>query len=112
MDWQKTGDGRAGDETVKPQSVLAVYLLFWMLTLFAVLPFGVRTSHDDGSESVPGQASSAPSNPMIGKKLLWTTLISGVLFALFLANYTYGWITVDDVPFWRTRGPYAPGPSA
>jgi predicted secreted protein len=45
---------------------------------------------------------------MIGKKLLWITLISGVLFGLFMANYEFGWIVVDDVPFWRTRGPYAP----
>ena len=86
----------------------AIYLLFWTLTLFDVLPFGVRTTEEDGSEPVPGQASSAPSNPMIGKKLLWTTLISGVLFGLFMANYEFGWIVVDDVPFWRTRGPYAP----
>ncbi len=93
---------------MKPQSALAIYLLFWTLTLFAVLPFGVRTHHDDGSEPPAGHASSAPTNPMIGRKLLWTTLISGVLFGLFMANYHYGWIGVNDVPFWRTHGPYAP----
>jgi predicted secreted protein len=94
---------------VKLQSALAIYLLFWTLTLFAVLPFGVRTHHEDGSEPIAGQASSAPSNPMIARKLAWTTLISGLLFGLFMANYQFGWIEVDDVPFWRTRGPYAPG---
>ena len=93
---------------MKLQSALAIYLLFWTLTLFAVLPFGVRTTHDDGSEPIPGQASSAPSNPMIGKKLLWTTLISALLFGVFLANYQFGWLEVDDVPFWRNHGPYAP----
>jgi len=93
---------------LKLQSALAIYLLFWTLTLFAVLPFGVRTTEEDGSEPIAGQASSAPTNPMIGKKLAWTTLISGILFGLFMANYVYGWIGVDDVPFWRTRGPYAP----
>ena len=93
---------------MKLQSALAIYLLFWTLTLFAVLPFGVRTPDEDGSDAVPGQASSAPSNPMIAKKLLWTTLISGLLFGLFMANYIEGWIGVDDVPFWRTHGPYRP----
>lgn len=93
---------------MKLQSALAIYLLFWTITLFAVLPFGVRTSDEAGDTAVPGQAPSAPANPMIGRKLAWTTLISALLFGLFLANYTYGWIGVDDVPFWRTRGPYAP----
>ncbi|MBU6166295.1 MAG: DUF1467 family protein [Alphaproteobacteria bacterium] len=93
---------------MKLQSALAIYLLFWMLTLFAVLPFGVKTADEDGSETVPGQATSAPSNPMLWKKMAWTTAISAVLFGLFMANYVYGWVGVDDVPFWRTRGPYAP----
>lgn len=97
---------------MKPGSALAIYLLFWTLTLFAVLPFGVRTAEEDGVEQVPGQAPSAPANPMILKKLAWTSLIAAVLFGLFLANYHWGWVELDDVPFWRTRGPYAPGPAA
>lgn len=94
---------------MKPQSALAIYLLFWMITLFAVLPFGVKTP--DEHERVPGQAASAPSNPMLLKKMAWTTLISAMLFGIFAANYHYGWVEMDDVPFWRTRGPYAPEPA-
>lgn len=93
---------------MKLQSALAIYLLFWTITLFAVLPFGVKTAEEEGGEMVPGQASSAPANPMIWKKLAWTTLASAILFAIFAANYHYGWVELDDVPFWRTRGPYAP----
>lgn len=95
---------------MKIGSALAIYLLFWTITLFAVLPFGVRSNHEAAAEAVPGQDSSAPVNPMIGKKLAWTTLISGMFFAVFLANYHWGWVVLDDVPFWRTRGPYAPVP--
>ena len=96
---------------MKPQSALAIYLLFWTITLFAVLPFGVKTPDETGSGTVPGQAPSAPTNPMILKKLAWTTLISAILFGLFALNYTQGWVELDDVPFWRTRGPYAPVPA-
>ena len=56
---------------MKPQSALAIYLLFWTITLFAVLPFGVKTSDEAGGDSIPGQATSAPANPMILKKLAW-----------------------------------------
>ena len=81
-------------------SALAVYLLFWWLTLFAALPFGVRTSREAGQEPAPGEADSAPANPMLARKLAWTTVISAVLFALFYANLTAGWVTLDDIPGW------------
>jgi predicted secreted protein len=93
---------------VKPQSLVAIYLLFWVITLFVVLPFGVRTTREEGREPIPGEAESAPANPMILKKMAITTLLSALLFGLFWANYSFGWVEIDDVPFWRTRGPYAP----
>jgi predicted secreted protein len=93
---------------MKPASAVAIYLLFWALTLFAVLPFGVRTADEAGQTPVPGQADSAPQNPMLGKKLVWTTCISAVLFGLFYANYTLGWIGLEDIPGWRASGPYQP----
>ena len=64
-------------------SILAVYLLIWTVTLFAVLPFGVRTAEEAGEEKVPGQADSAPARPLLAKKLLWTTAISAVLMFAF-----------------------------
>ena len=85
---------------MQPFSAIVIYLLFWMLTLFAVLPFGVRTSAEAGEDEVRGQATSAPVNPMIRRKIVWTTLISGVLFGLYYANYVAGWVTIADVPGW------------
>lgn len=93
---------------MKPASMLAIYLLFWSLTLFAVLPFGVRTADEAGQEPVPGQADSAPQNPQLAKKLVWTTIIATFLFALFLANYINGWVLLEDIPGWEARGPYRP----
>ena len=80
---------------MKPVSIVAIYLLFWMLTLFAVLPFGVRTSREEGQEPVPGEADSAPVNPQLKAKLAWTTLISALIFGLFYANYVFGWLTIS-----------------
>ncbi len=72
-------------------SILAIYLLIWTVTLFAVLPFGVRTAEEAGEDKVKGQADSAPARPMLAKKLLWTTLISAVLMVgfWFLARAGY-----------------------
>lgn len=78
-------------------SVLAIYVLFWTVTLFAVLPYGVRTSEEAGEELVPGQASSAPHQFSLPRKLLWTTLISAALFGLFYLNWVQGWIDRADL---------------
>ena len=45
---------------MKLTSILAIYLLFWVMSLFLVLPFGVRTAEEAGAERVPGHAESAP----------------------------------------------------
>ncbi len=34
-------------------SALAIYVLFWFLAVFLVLPFGVRTTHEAGGEHIP-----------------------------------------------------------
>lgn len=82
---------------MKIGSAIAIYLLFWAISLFVILPFGVRTHEEAGIERVPGQADSAPHAPMLWRKLLFTTLLSAVLFGLFYANLANGWIGLDDV---------------
>lgn len=77
-------------------SALALYLLFWVFTFFLVLPFGVRTSEEEGEALVPGQADSAPSHISIPRKLMWTTLVSALAFGLFMANWQFGWITREE----------------
>ena len=84
-------------------SILAIYLLFWTFTLFLVLPYGVKTAEEAGEETIRGHAPSAPHSVSMRKKLLWTTIVSALLFGLFWLNYSYGWITVDDIPGWRPQ---------
>jgi predicted secreted protein len=78
-------------------SGLAIYVLFWVITAFIVLPIGVKTHNEMGIDMVPGQADSAPANFRPLRTILITTGLSAVLFGLFYANYVYGWIGVDDV---------------
>lgn len=80
-------------------SVLAIYFLFWVMSAFIMLPFGVRTADEAGVEKVPGQADSAPVNFRPGRLALRATIIAAVLTALFIANFTYGWITAADIDF-------------
>jgi predicted secreted protein len=78
-------------------SALAIYILFWSLSVFLVLPFGVRTTREAGGELVPGQAESAPHEFRAGRVAWRVTIVATTLFVLFLLNYTYGWITPQSV---------------
>jgi len=82
---------------VKLTSILAIYVLFWALCLFVVMPWHVRTAEEVGEKVEPGHAESAPHRFPAGKIALQTTLLSALLFGLFYANYLAGWITVDDL---------------
>lgn len=74
-------------------SALAIYVLFWAMTVFVVLPFGVRTHEEAGVARVPGQADSAPHEFSLGRLALRVTVVATIAFALFQLNYNYGWIT-------------------
>jgi predicted secreted protein len=80
-------------------SILAIYFLFWVMSAFIMLPFGVKTVEEAGIEKVPGQADSAPANFRPGKLALRATVIASVLTALFVANYLQGWVTAADIDF-------------
>jgi predicted secreted protein len=80
---------------MKPGSVLAVYLLFWVMSFFLVIPFGVRTDEEVGAERAAGHADSAPHRFDFGRAALHATIVSLILFGLFYLNYVYGWISID-----------------
>lgn len=77
---------------MKWTSIVAIYMLFWIMSAFFVLPMGVRTHDEMGIEKTPGQADSAPANFRPGLIILRTTILSAILFALYYANYVYGWV--------------------
>ena len=78
-------------------SIAAIFILFWTLSLFLVLPWGVRTSEEEGATPALGHAESAPHVFRAKRVMLWTTAIATILFGIYYANYVNGWITVDAI---------------
>ncbi|GAA6157177.1 DUF1467 family protein [Pyruvatibacter sp. HU-CL02332] len=78
---------------------IAIFGLIWFLVLFAVLPFGVRTSAEAGDTLVEGAAESAPAKPQLLRKVLITTGISLAIWSVAFAVLEYRLIALDDVPF-------------
>ncbi len=82
-------------------SLVAIYFLFWSFSVFLVLPFGVRTTHEAGGELIPGQAESAPHEFNPKRIALRVTIVATILWALFVANYYFGWITPKMLDFFN-----------
>ena len=82
-------------------SIVAIYLLFFVAAAFLLLPFGVRTDEEVGNAKVPGQADSAPHRFDLPRHLLRAALIALAMFALYYANWTYGWVKVEDLDFYN-----------
>jgi predicted secreted protein len=74
----------------------ATFFLIWWVVLFAVLPWGVRSQHE-GGDVVPGTDPGAPVIPKLGRKLAWTTLVAGVLFAAFYVASTNHLVRLDSL---------------
>ncbi|MGM4927495.1 MULTISPECIES: DUF1467 family protein [unclassified Tardiphaga] len=73
---------------------LAVYFVIWWITLFLTLPFGVRSQHEDG-KGTDGTDPGAPVLARMGRKLIWTTVISAVLFAGGMYAYRMGYFNIE-----------------
>lgn len=67
-----------------------LYIMIWWVVLFAVLPFGVRpVAEADERTGWRG----APARPLMGRKLLATTLVALALWAAAMAVITSDWLS-------------------
>ena len=72
----------------------AIYFVLWWIVLFVTLPFGVRSQHEDGGGS-PGTDPGAPVASQMGRKLIWNTVLSAVIFAIAMFAYDQGWLSIE-----------------
>ncbi len=65
---------------------LASYLVIWWVTLFAILPIGVRSQQEMGNV-VEGSDPGAPHMPRLGRKAIITTIVA--LLVWLPLNWAY-----------------------
>lgn len=57
---------------------IATYVVIWWITIFAVLPWGVKPAEKGDL----GHGAGAPANPRLGLKAAVTTLVAGILWLI------------------------------
>src|ERR1044072_2730794 len=74
----------------------AIYFVIWWVVLFTVLPFSVRNAAEAGETVEPGHDPGAPTVPALKAKLVWTTVVSAVVFGICWVIYVYRLVAVAD----------------
>ena len=75
-------------------TAFAIYFVIWWITLFLTLPFGIRSQHEDGVGAA-GTDPGAPVASRMGRRLVWTTALSAVIFALSMLAYNAGYLSIE-----------------
>ena len=86
---------------------IAIYFIIWWMVLFISLPFRMKPQFETG-EVVEGTEAAAPSDPQMLKRMLWNTVLSGVVFFLFWFVVYYLEIGVNSFPEFIPIKEYTP----
>ncbi|ANH03832.1 MULTISPECIES: DUF1467 family protein [Shinella] len=78
-------------------SYFAVYFIVWWMTLFAVLPFGLKTQAE-AEEVVPGTVESAPARFRGGRVVLITTIVSAIIYGIWYVLSVRLGYGIDSIP--------------
>lgn len=79
-------------------SAVVIYVLIWWVTLFAVLPWGIRGQAEEG-DVTPGSEPGAPVSTKIGRKALQTTVVATIFWAIICGLIHFEIFTLEDWPF-------------
>lgn len=84
---------------MSPFSLFVVYLLIWWVTLFAVLPFGVRGQAEAG-DIVRGSEPGAPVESQMKRKVKITTIVATLIWLVVCSVIWSGLLNWDMLADW------------
>jgi predicted secreted protein len=77
---------------------IVLFAVIWFMCLFVILPQKVR-SQEEAGDVAPGTPASAPSEPMMRKKFIWTTVATVILWIIVMTVIITGAIDIADIDF-------------
>ena len=86
---------------MKWTSAIAIYFIIWWLTLFVVLPFGVKNAAETGEAVEEGNDAGAPVSHGLVWKAVITTVVATVVYALVYWALANNVLEHLQLPFMR-----------
>lgn len=71
-----------------------MFAVVWFMLLLIILPLRMKSQADTGN-IVKGTPASAPDDPMLGKKVIWVTILTIPIWAIICGVIISGVVTVD-----------------
>ncbi len=78
-------------------STFAIYFIIWWLSLFIVLPIGLRTQAEE-NEVVPGSIESAPARFRALRVFLMTSVLAAVIHVIWYVLSVRMGYGLDSIP--------------
>jgi predicted secreted protein len=75
---------------------IVVFIILWWLILFMILPRNINSQQEKGG-IIEGTDPGAPSNPNIFKKLVLTTAIASLLFAIIFVLTYFNILNIREI---------------
>ena len=75
---------------------IVLYAVLWFLALYMILPLFVKNQEEAG-EVAPGTSPGAPDQPLMRKKLIWTTIAATIVWGIAFAIIESEIITIDHL---------------
>jgi predicted secreted protein len=72
---------------------VAMYIVIWWISIFAVLPLGVKPSEKGDI----GASAGAPANPRLWYKVGITSIVAAVLWLIMFAVIHFGLVDLRDL---------------
>lgn len=82
---------------------IVLYAIIWFMTLFLALQIRV-TSQDDAGSRVAGTPGSAPADPQLKRRIIWTSIVAAGIWAVIAAIIVLEIITIDDIDLFTRFG--------
>ena len=73
---------------------LIIFVLIWWIIFFSLLPIDVDRKH---KEMVEGADKGSPENPKIIKKIIYTTVITSIIFIGIFTLVKYDYLNLRNL---------------
>ncbi len=76
--------------------------VIWFVTLWIMLPIGLRTQEDEGKR-ITGTQSGAPANFIFWRTFKWTSLVSLIIWLIIVSLIVLSDIQISEIDLLNLR---------